>query len=176
MSTDTQAGLFCTLERVGLYAIEAIVAGLLILLVVITSAQVVMRYAFNSPLIWSEELARWLLIWLTFTGSALALKHRQHLDLGGSIFSWMAGRAKNQKTTIAAWGDLIADLATSLFSVILVTTSSSVANRLSTGTLVSVPLSLGYAYLVVVLAAAVMLLISIAFIIGDVKRLTRGPQ
>ena len=41
---------------------------------------VVMRYAFNSGIPTSEELSRWLLVWLTFLGAIVAL--RQHAHLG----------------------------------------------------------------------------------------------
>ena len=59
LTSAALAGLFCTLERVGLYAIEVIVAGILILLVChnFRASRDAVRLQF--PLIWSEELARW---------------------------------------------------------------------------------------------------------------------
>lgn len=41
--------------------------------------QVVMRYVFNRPLDWPEELARYLFIWATFIGAALVLRDDAHL-------------------------------------------------------------------------------------------------
>lgn len=41
--------------------------------------QVISRYVFKSPLIWSEELARYLNIWITLFGIRFALKHDAHL-------------------------------------------------------------------------------------------------
>lgn len=43
--------------------------------------QVVLRKVFNSPLIWPEELIRIFLIWVTFVGSYVAIKHKSHLTL-----------------------------------------------------------------------------------------------
>lgn len=40
---------------------------------------VVLRYAFNSGLTWSEEIARFLFVWLTFLGAVGALKDNGHL-------------------------------------------------------------------------------------------------
>ncbi|MEO4054331.1 TRAP transporter small permease [Solibacillus sp. CAU 1738] len=42
---------------------------------------VVMRYIFNSPLAWVEEVARYSIIWGTFLGFGLALKHNQHIQV-----------------------------------------------------------------------------------------------
>lgn len=42
---------------------------------------VIMRYIFNSPLAWVEEVARYSIIWGTFLGFGLALKHNQHIQV-----------------------------------------------------------------------------------------------
>jgi len=42
----------------------------------IVAAQVFFRYALNSSLFWSEELARYLLVWLTFLGATVAYRRR----------------------------------------------------------------------------------------------------
>jgi len=43
--------------------------------------QVIFRYVIQAPLSWTEELARSLLIWLTFVGAALALREGGHFAL-----------------------------------------------------------------------------------------------
>ena len=47
---------------------------LLAAMVVIVFANVVMRYVIGTSVIWSEEVARHLMIWMTFVGSGLALR------------------------------------------------------------------------------------------------------
>jgi TRAP-type C4-dicarboxylate transport system permease small subunit len=47
----------------------------------ITMMQVVTRYVFNHPLTWPEEFATLLLVWMTFAGSSVLLKHRKHVDI-----------------------------------------------------------------------------------------------
>jgi TRAP-type transport system small permease protein len=42
---------------------------------------VVLRYAFDSGLTWSEELSRFLFVWLTFLGAVGALKDNHHLGV-----------------------------------------------------------------------------------------------
>lgn len=43
-------------------------------LLAITSAQIVWRYGFNSSLLWSEELCRYILIWVSFLAVVLAFE------------------------------------------------------------------------------------------------------
>jgi TRAP-type transport system small permease protein len=51
------------------------------LIVGLTIAQVFFRFALDSPLIWSEELVRLLLVWLTFTGAAVVAWDGTHLNV-----------------------------------------------------------------------------------------------
>lgn len=51
-------------------------------LVIFTSlvvAQVIMRYIFNSPLVWSEEIARFALVWFVFLSGSYAVKYQKHV-------------------------------------------------------------------------------------------------
>ena len=59
--------------------IEALIAIALALMVVLVFGNVVMRYAFNSGFTVSEELSRWLFVWLTFLGAVVALRDNAHL-------------------------------------------------------------------------------------------------
>ena len=43
--------------------------------------QVIMRYVFNNSLSWSEELARYLFIWLVFIGISFGAKQMKHLKI-----------------------------------------------------------------------------------------------
>ena len=56
-----------------------LIAMSLAVMVVLVFGNVVMRYAFNSGITLSEELSRWLFIWLTFMGAIIALKEHGHL-------------------------------------------------------------------------------------------------
>ena len=57
----------------------SVLCMVLILLLVI--AQVAMRYLFNSPLTWSEELAVFVMIWLTFIGSLICMRDKEHIEV-----------------------------------------------------------------------------------------------
>jgi len=60
-------------------AIDALTALLLAIMVALVFGNVVLRYAFNSGITVSEEMSRWLFVWLTFLGATVALKEHGHL-------------------------------------------------------------------------------------------------
>ena len=61
------------------HAVSALSALLLALMVVLVFGNVVLRYAFNSGITVSEEVSRWLFVWLTFLGAVVALHEHGHL-------------------------------------------------------------------------------------------------
>lgn len=57
-----------------------IVAGLMVAATVaLTLLQVVLRYFFNDPQSWAEEVGRYLFVWITFLGAAVAYAHNSHI-------------------------------------------------------------------------------------------------
>jgi TRAP-type transport system small permease protein len=56
-----------------------LIAAMLAVMVVLVFGNVFMRYAFNSGFTVSEELSRWLFVWLTFLGAVVALRSNGHL-------------------------------------------------------------------------------------------------
>lgn len=43
--------------------------------------QIIMRYIFKNANVWTEELTRYLFIWLTMIGSAVAYRNGRHMDV-----------------------------------------------------------------------------------------------
>ncbi len=66
-----------TSERIVQYTLVGMV-GLMTVIIII---QVFMRYLFLYSLSWSEEVARYLMIWVSFLGASLALKHGFHIGV-----------------------------------------------------------------------------------------------
>jgi TRAP-type transport system small permease protein len=58
---------------------EMICVAFLVVLVGSVFAGVFYRYFLQAPLSWSDELAQFSVVWLTFVGSALATKHNGHM-------------------------------------------------------------------------------------------------
>ena len=60
---------------------DNILSVLMALIIVIMFVQVLFRYVFNQSLSWSEELARFIFVWLTFLGAAICVKERIHIGV-----------------------------------------------------------------------------------------------
>ena len=59
--------------------LSALMGLALAAMVVLVFGNVFLRYGFNSGITLSEELSRWLFVWMTFMGAVVALKNHGHL-------------------------------------------------------------------------------------------------
>src|SRR5437870_12226400 len=59
--------------------LKGVIALCLALMVVMVFGNVVLRYGFNSGITVSEELSRWLFVWMTFLGAIVAMRKHAHL-------------------------------------------------------------------------------------------------
>ncbi len=59
--------------------ISYLLAIIMVLMVILVFGNVFMRYALNSGFTISEELSRWLFVWMTFLGAVVALRDNGHL-------------------------------------------------------------------------------------------------
>jgi tripartite ATP-independent transporter DctM subunit len=67
---------------------EAIGAAIVVAETVILFAGVVSRYVFNSPIIWTDELANFLFLWLSMIGTVVALRGNGHMRLT-TLVNWV---------------------------------------------------------------------------------------
>ncbi len=65
------------INRVTEYTI-AIMMGVM---TIIIALQVFTRYVLSDSLTWTEEIGRYLMIWICFLGSAMALKYGEHISV-----------------------------------------------------------------------------------------------
>ena len=61
--------------------IKYAVAILLVCMVIIVFSNVISRYFLKAALAWSEEVSRFMFIWLVFLGAVLAYQSNEHLGL-----------------------------------------------------------------------------------------------
>ncbi|MDR1519103.1 MAG: TRAP transporter small permease [Planctomycetota bacterium] len=60
--------------------VQSILGALcLIAIVVVISSGVVLRYVFNSPWAWTEEIITFVFIWLSFAGAGVVAAKRHHI-------------------------------------------------------------------------------------------------
>jgi TRAP-type C4-dicarboxylate transport system permease small subunit len=61
--------------------LEFLVVAALVAMVIMVFGNVVLRYAFNSGILVSEEMSRYCFIWLTYIGAMIAMREREHLGV-----------------------------------------------------------------------------------------------
>ena len=61
--------------------IRWMIIGLMSLMTVIVFAQIFFRYVFNVPLGWSEELARFAFVWVSFMGASALMRVKEHINV-----------------------------------------------------------------------------------------------
>jgi TRAP-type C4-dicarboxylate transport system permease small subunit len=65
----------------GFHALEALLVLMLAAMVVMVFANVVLRYGFGSGITVSEEISRFLFVWLIFLGSVPVMRQHGHLGV-----------------------------------------------------------------------------------------------
>jgi len=61
--------------------LKVMIALFLAIMVILVFGNVVLRYGFNSGITISEEVSRWLFVWLTFLGAIVAMREHGHLGV-----------------------------------------------------------------------------------------------
>ena len=66
----------------GIYAAEVIFGvALTLVMVIAVFLQVIFRYIVNNPLAWSEELSRYVFVWVSMIGASIGMKKKAHYGL-----------------------------------------------------------------------------------------------
>jgi TRAP-type transport system small permease protein len=92
-----------TLLRILDWTLDRVTLVLLTILLLVVGAQIFARYVLNHSLFWSEELARYLFIYLVFLGAAIVLRRDGHIQV--SFF--VEHLPPNLRRGVAVLGDLL---------------------------------------------------------------------
>jgi TRAP-type C4-dicarboxylate transport system permease small subunit len=127
-------------------------AGVIVVLVcvltAITFAQVAARYVLGDPLIWSEEAARYLFVWVSMIGAALAIREGGHFGL-----DLLIRRVPALKPVLGP----VVTVVTSVFLVILLKTGIDETSLASMQFAMTFPMRMQWAYLALPIGAGLML-------------------
>ena len=82
--------------------IEWLASLLLLACIAILFSGVVARYMFNSPIVWSDELASILFLWLAMLGSIIALRRAEHMRMT----AWVSALSGHQRVLLEKLGVL----------------------------------------------------------------------
>src|SRR3954471_3074386 len=103
--------VLASLERILGLAVEIPAAILVVAEIVILFAGVVARYGVHRPLIWSDELASILFLWLAMLGAAVAFRRSEHMRMTAVV--------ANAKPGARAYLDVVATCAALSFLLLI---------------------------------------------------------
>ena len=112
LRSGTPASLMHSVSRASIRLIEFAAAALLVAEVSILLCGVIWRYALDTPLVWSDELASALFSWLAMLGSVLALARGEHMKMTAMVKRW--------PPAWQAWAQSIASLVVCVFVAMIV--------------------------------------------------------
>src|SRR3954463_6073019 len=104
--------LLVSAERTLGLRVEIPAAILVVAEIAILFAGVVARYGLHRPLIWSDELASILFLWLAMLGAAVAFRRSEHMRMTAVVAS--------TRPATRAWLDLVATCAALAFLALIV--------------------------------------------------------
>lgn len=142
-------------------ALKWLSGGLLGVMVTVIFLQVIYRYVFKAPLAWSEELARFLFIWVSFIGGALAAMRGGHISV--TIFVDLLGDR---------WGRVVRFVScalTSSFFGLTVVLTLSVFGKLMRQNSPAMELPIAYPYLGIVIGSALMCLFYAIYAVRNLR-------
>jgi TRAP-type C4-dicarboxylate transport system permease small subunit len=132
-------------------------------LVVIVCLGVFFRYVLNASLVWYDEFASYLLVWLTFFGSVVADYHRRHINFDLVV--------EKLAPAIRRVVDLAAELAVLGFQFVLLYYGWILTQRMGDETAISLPwVKVSWISSVLPVTGGLMLLISLVRLAGILFR------
>src|SRR5947209_5945076 len=96
-------------------------------------AGVVSRYVFNSPIIWTDELATFLFLWLSMFGAVVALRCDGHMRLT-TFVSWCGPQW-------GSWLGTVAELVVIVFVIEILVPASAYLNVQASTELITLHIS-----------------------------------
>jgi TRAP-type C4-dicarboxylate transport system permease small subunit len=134
-------------------------------MVLIIFAQVVTRYVLRVPLSWSEELSRYLFIWVIFLGTAVAVGNKSHIIID-FIIRYLPVRFK-------VLGDLIVNIIVAVYLAIIIYSSFKLLPIVSGSLTSALQVSYAYVYAALPISGVITIIYLVDNIINDVSKLRK---
>jgi TRAP-type transport system small permease protein len=154
--------------RVLIRAIEAIVTVAMAVVSVVVIAEVLLRYLLGQSLVVTEELSRYLMVWIAFLGSVLLIREHGHVAAEG-LTTWLGPRSRRVL-------DVVAQLLTVAFLVTLALAGIQTLPGQRDQALTTIDITIFWFYLAIPVGAGLMALIAMARLLGLDDAAGRQPS
>ncbi len=130
--------------------VETLVILIAGIIVAIVTAEVTLRYLFSHSMIFTEELSRYLMVWIVFLGSALAIRDGSHIRI--QILVNRLGPRLQQIVKLAAYALIIA------FLIFITVEGLKILPRQLQQMCITIDISLFYFYLAIPVGSILMII------------------
>jgi TRAP-type C4-dicarboxylate transport system permease small subunit len=131
--------------------LEYLSMACIVIMASLVIAQVIMRYVFNDPLDWSEEMARLVFISLAFVGIGAAYGRRRHMAIDALVILLPAGAKRIVEFTVVGIASAF------LIAVIVISAGSIMDLHRMDVTTPALEWPMAYVYLVIPLGLAALI-------------------
>lgn len=88
------SGMLKKIDKILCFIEEVIITFGLFTSAIILFINVILRYFFKSGIVWAEEYTRYAIIWITFVGGGVAVRHGAHLRVSALLDSLKGNKKK----------------------------------------------------------------------------------
>jgi TRAP-type C4-dicarboxylate transport system permease small subunit len=135
-------------------------------LVVDVSAAVFFRYVLNDSLVWAEEMARYLFVWITFIGGGLGVAKNIHVGVDSLVILL--------PNTFRKLVVVCVDMAIVIFLVTLIVVGAQFVRFGMSVRSLLIDIPMGYVYMAVPAGGMVMLANMLLALKSDIAELIKG--
>lgn len=153
-------------DRIGRWldrTLDAVCVLACAVLVGISFVAVIFRYVLNDSLVWSEEVARYLFVWIVFLGAAIGVRQRQHIAI-----DVLGSRPGPRTRSALAW---LARAATLAFAALLVVPGWSFVRVGMSNSSPALQIPMGLVYLAPVVGGVLI----IVYLVGAARSSPGAP-
>ena len=133
------------IRKVNFLLVVTLMASMMTVVIV----QTLSRYLFKIPLFWAEELSRYLMIWLCFSASAIAMREDGHVSVMFLISRLNGGLQK--------WSRVLVKLLLVVFLSFLILKGISLLSIVSRQMSPTMRISMAWPYLAIPVGSALMI-------------------
>lgn len=148
--------------------IRWVIAGMLALLAVLVIVQIASRFVLPFSIHWTDEVARYAMIYVTFLGAALALRHARliAIELLPESLPFRARTILKLTTLVLSMG----------FFLVLIVQGWAMVGSVAGQTSAAAQFSMGIPYAAIPIGAMLLLMNSVALILELVLALRAGEE
>ena len=129
---------------------ELFSALLLLTMVALVFIQIVSRVVISSSFPWTEEIARFMMIWITFLGAAVAFQYGAHIGVEAFV--------ERLSAKVRSFFIVIAMLICLSFFILLIVYGYQLANGAFVQTSPALQIPMGYIYYIIPISGVLMCL------------------